>query len=142
MALTYHYRILPGKKGSPVKTPSIPICFKGHSALNIDAVALVDSGADCSVIPMGLAEVLNLDLSGPRQDSFGLGGKLQCIESSVSISIKQKHEKYDLKLPILVSEDDSVPIILGRNVFFDTFKIIFDGRNQKLFLKHYTSRKT
>jgi len=139
MALTYHYRTLPGKKGTQVKTPSIPIRFKGNSALNINAVALVDSGADCSVIPMGLAEVLNLDLTGPRQDSFGFGGKIECIESFVTILIRQHHERYEFKIPVLISSDDSCPIIMGRDRFFEKFKITFDGKKQKLILKRDTS---
>ncbi|MCK4999620.1 MAG: retroviral-like aspartic protease [Anaerohalosphaera sp.] len=139
MALTYHYRILPGKKGSQVKTPSIPVRFKGNSTLSINAVALVDSGADCSVLPMGLAEVLNLDLTGPRQDSFGLGGKIECIESSVAITLKQNHERYEFRIPVLVTTDDTCPIILGRNRFFEKLKITFDGKNQKLVLKRFTA---
>ncbi len=59
MALVYHYKTLPGKKGSKVKTPSIPIYFKGNSSLKMNVIALVDSGADCSVIPKGLAEILS-----------------------------------------------------------------------------------
>ncbi len=140
MALVYHYKILPGKKGSKVKTPSIPICFKGNSPLKMNVIALVDSGADCSVIPMGLAEVLNLDLTGPKQDSFGFGGKIECIESGVSIILRQNHEKHEFQIPILVSSGDSCPIILGRNKFFDKFKITFDSKHQKLILKKYTAK--
>ncbi len=86
MALVYHYKILPGKKGAKIKTPSIPVCFPGNSLLKMNVIALVDSGADCSVIPRGLAEVLNLDLTGTKQDSFGFCGKIECIESSVRIT--------------------------------------------------------
>lgn len=105
----------------------------------MNVVALVDSGADCSVIPMGLAEVLNLDLTGLKQDSFGFGGKIECIESDISVALQQNHETHELKIPILVSSDDSCPIILGRNKFFDKFKITFDGKHEKLILKKYTS---
>ncbi|MCK5616059.1 retroviral-like aspartic protease [Candidatus Pacearchaeota archaeon] len=104
----------------------------------MNVIALVDSGADCSVIPMGLAEILDLDLTGQKQDSFGFGGKMECVESHVQISLKQNHEKHEFKIPILVSSDDSCPIILGRNKFFDKFKITFDSKHQKLILKKYT----
>ena len=135
MALTYHYRILPGKKGSPVKTPSIPVCFKGNSSLSLNVVALVDSGADCSIIPKGLAEVLNLNLSGPTQDSYGIAGSIKCIQSSVKIVLKQNHERYELSVPLLVSSDDYCPIILGRRAFFDNFKIVFDSKHEHVVLK-------
>ena len=139
MALIYHYKILPGKKGSKVKTPSIPICFNGDSSLRMNVIALVDSGADCSVIPKGLAEILNLNLTGPKQDSFGFGGKIECIESNVSIILKQNHEKHEFQIPVLVSSDDSCPIILGRSKFFAKFKITFDGKYEKLILKKNTA---
>jgi len=138
MALTYHYRILPGKKGTPIKTPSIPVCFKGKSFLQINVIALVDSGADCSIIPRGLAEVLKLDLSGPKQESYGIAGKIECVESSITLVLKQNHEKYEFTLPLLVSSDDSCPIILGRKNFFDNFKITFDGKHENVVLKKYS----
>lgn len=106
----------------------------------MDVIALVDSGADCSVIPRGLAEVLNLDLTGPKQDSFGFGGKIECIESELSITLRQNHEKHEFKIPVLVSSDDSCPIILGRNKFFVKFKMTFDGKHEKLILKKYTAK--
>ena len=137
--MIYHYKILPSKKGSKVKTPSIPICFNGDSSLRMNVIALVDSGADCSVIPKGLAEILNLNLTGPKQDSFGFGGKIECIESNVSIILKQNHEKHEFQIPVLVSSDDSCPIILGRSKFFAKFKITFDGKYEKLILKKNTA---
>ena len=137
MALTYHYRILPGKKGAPIKTPSIPVCFKGNSLLSLNVVALVDSGADCSIIPKGLAEVLNLNLSGQTQDSYGIAGSIKCIQSSVKIVFRQNHEKYELSIPLLVSSDDSCPIILGRRAFFDNFKIVFDTKHETVVLRKY-----
>ena len=137
--MVYHYKTLPGKKGSNVKTPSIPIYFKGNSSLRMNVIALVDSGADCSVIPKGLAEILNLGLTGPKQDSFGFGGKIECVESHIQILLSQNHEKHEFKIPVLVSSDDSCPIILGRNKFFNKFKITFDSKHQKLILKKYTA---
>jgi predicted aspartyl protease len=135
MVFIYRYRELPGKKGARKKTPSIPVLFRGNSPTTIQVVALVDSGADLSVVPKGLAEVLNLDLTGPKQDSFGFGGKIVCIESKVSITLNQGHEKAELEIPVLVSPDDSCPAILGRTGFFDLFNITFDSKRHHLTLK-------
>ena len=135
MVLTYQYREQPGKKGARTKTPSIPVLFKGVSPTRFEVVALVDSGADCSVLPRGLAEILNVDLSGPQQDSFGFGGKIICIQSKVSLLLSQGHEKVHLEIPILVSPDDNCPPILGRAGFFDVFRVTFDSKNHHLTLK-------
>jgi hypothetical protein len=43
----------------------------------IRVYALIDSGADLSVIPKALAEFLDLDLSGKEETSFGIGGEIK-----------------------------------------------------------------
>jgi hypothetical protein len=65
-------------------------------------------------------------LSSPKQKSYGIAGKIECVESSITIVLKQNHEKYEVALPLLVSSDDSCPIILGRKNFFDNFKIAIE----------------
>ena len=139
MTLTYHYKKLPGKKGSQIKTPSIPVTFKGRSSLRLGGIALVDSGADISVIPKGFAELLDLDLSGKENPSYGLSGKvIKCIESKIKVIFGTSHEKQEFWMPVLVSPNDNCPLILGRDGFFDKFKIAFNGRNEILTIKPIT----
>lgn len=141
MSLTYHFKKLPGKKGAQIKTPSIPITFDGDSSLKLGEIALVDSGADCSIIPRGLAELLNLDLSGPKSPSWGLTGEaIECVETKVKLRIGNARTNYEMTIPILVSPNDECPIILGRRTFFERFKITFDGKHGKLILKEYPKK--
>ncbi len=138
MSLIYHFKKLPGKKGASIKTPSIPITFSGNSSLNLSEIALVDSGADCSIMPRGLAEVLDLDLSGKKNPSWGLSGEaIECIETNVKLKIGNSRNNYEFMIPILVSPDDNCPVILGRRTFFEKFKITFDGKHGILMLKEY-----
>ena len=138
MVLIYPFKKLPGKKGAQIKTPSIPITFVGNSSLKLGEIALVDSGADCSIIPRGLAELLNLDLSGPKNPSWGLSGEaIECVETEVELRIGNARNNYNFTIPILVSPNDECPIILGRRTFFEKFKITFDGKHGKLILKEY-----
>ena len=49
-----------------MKTPSIPVTLIGRSPIRIEFMALIDSGADLSVIPEDVANLLDLNLNGER----------------------------------------------------------------------------
>ena len=51
MTISFKYKINSYKKGTKVKTPSIPITFFGNNSTPIEVICLLDSGADVSVIP-------------------------------------------------------------------------------------------
>lgn len=143
MTLIYHFKKLPGKKGALIKTPSIPITFGSSSSLKLSEIALVDSGADCSIIPFGLAEVLNLDLSGDKSVSWGLSGEpIECIETKVKLNFGNSQENYSFEIPVLVSPNDNCPVILGRKGFFERFKISFTARQGILTLKKLSEPKS
>lgn len=126
---------MPNKKGTKIKSPVIPILLKGRSSFSMTVLALIDSGADMSVIPKGLAEVLDLDLSKETQKAFGVGGDVQVKNSEMLIKIGKKHEKYEFKIPVQVILNDDAPIILGRKGFFNKFVIVIDEKEQRVKLK-------
>ena len=61
MALTFKYKAMKRPDGSLVKTPVIPITLIGKT-FQLDVLALLDSGADVSAIPISLADVLGMKL--------------------------------------------------------------------------------
>lgn len=69
MAITFKYKKI--ERPEPVGTtyaPYVPITLIGRKeSLNI--LALLDSGADVSVIPKGIADILGLDLEGKRSEA-------------------------------------------------------------------------
>jgi len=71
MVLSFNYHKLPDKKGANIRTPTIPVLLRGDSGMSIKVYALIDSGADVSIIPKQLAKLLNLDLSGKTDISYG-----------------------------------------------------------------------
>ncbi len=105
--------------------------------MKIDVMALLDSGADISVIPKGLAEFLDLDLSGVRETANGIGGEVSVIATNIIVYVEKGHESYNFKIPVqVVLEDkDDVPVILGRTGFFDKFIIYFNQQEEKIRLK-------
>ena len=124
------------KKGAQIKTPSIPITLKGNNNTPIEVIALIDSGADISVIPEGIAKFLNLNLDGKKEKANGIGGQISVINSSVNVNIRKNHENYDLNIPVqVILGPDEIPPLLGRRGFFDEFVISFDNKNEKVTLK-------
>lgn len=141
MTISFKYKKLPGKKGREIKTPSIPVTLSGNNATPIEVIALLDSGADLSVIPQGLAEFLNLDLDGKRGESHGIGGKIPIVESNLWVVLKKGHENYRFNIPVqVVIGPDQVPPLLGRTGFFDQFVISFDNKEEKVTLKKKTRK--
>lgn len=84
------------------KTPSIPISIRGNNNTNFEFIALLDSGADFSVIPQDVAELLNLDLTKKKEKVRGIGGWLDSIEEKITITISKGHEIYSFTIPIKV----------------------------------------
>ena len=134
MTLSFSYKSVKRPDGTEVKTPSIPVVFSGKE--RFETLALLDSGADISAMSEDVAEILGLDLSGERDSAYGIGGKVNAVESKVNITIEKGHEKYNFLIPVkVILGDYDFPILLGRAGFFDKFIISFDEVQQKISLK-------
>jgi hypothetical protein len=136
MPLTYKYKKVKRAEEVYVKTPSIPVFLSGKGA-KFQFMALLDSGADISVIPKDVAELLGLDLKGDIEEAKGIGGKVPAIETKMKIELGKPHENYvfDLPVKVILKEDEDLPILIGRNIFFDKFTITFDQKEDKIILK-------
>ena len=88
MALTFKYKTVQRPDGSEVKAPVIPITLQSEKT--IWTTALLDSGADISVISEELAKTIGMDLSAQPHEVFGIGGPIQAIESKVTILFEKK----------------------------------------------------
>ena len=66
---------------------------------------MLDSGADCLVIPKDLAELLNLDLNHEVSESYGIGGSVRSMRTTMSIKICKNHECYEIAIPVEVLLD-------------------------------------
>ncbi|MBU0467317.1 MAG: retropepsin-like domain-containing protein [Nanoarchaeota archaeon] len=136
MTISFKYKSIKRPDKREVKTPSIPVMLKGRSPNWVEFVALLDSGADLSVVPQDVAELLDLDLSGKKDRSSGIGGDVEVINTRMQINVKKKHEDYTFEIPVQVILGESkVPILLGREGFFEQFKIIFEQGNERVRLK-------
>jgi predicted aspartyl protease len=139
--MNFKYKSLPRKGGPPRKTPTIPVTLMGPDD-SIDIVAILDSGADISVLPLEVGEQLGLDLTKNRSPCGGIGGEVDTAEDHVRIRVAQGHENYTFDIPVKVVLDSSssIPVLLGREGFFEKFEITFDENREKISLKRVRRR--
>jgi hypothetical protein len=134
MTITFHYKKVRRPDGSEIRTPSIYLLMHGEET--IETVALVDSGADVSAMPQEFAEALGLDFSGKKAPAFGIGGKVDTVETEVRITVAKGHEKYSFWIPVkVIMGSYDLPILLGRAGFFEHFVISFNEKRQTISLK-------
>jgi hypothetical protein len=134
MTIQFKYKTVKRPNGTSVKTPSIPILLNGKE--KFETIALIDSGADISAIPKAIAEILGLDLSGKITPAYGIGGKVDSVESRMNIVIEKGHEKYNIQIIVkVILGDYEFPVLLGREGFFDEFVVSFDQSKEKILLK-------
>ena len=115
--------------------PMIPVVFKvGEKEFN--SYALIDSGADYTVLPIEIAGVLDLDISGqPRYGILGAGGNTFTIYKS-PIEIEHEIRKRGFrsikwKSFVYFAESGST-MLLGQNGFLENFKVTLNGKNRRV----------
>ncbi len=128
MAISFKYKAVRRPDQTTIKTPSVPVIFHGKQVF--ETIALIDSGADISVISKDVAELLGLDLNKDIHFAFGIGGKVEAIETTVPITVEKGHERYTFSLPIkVILGKYDFPILLGRQGFL--INLLFHFINTK-----------
>jgi len=142
MSIIFKYVKVPRPDGTLRNAPYIPVWIRTKTGKLIDIAALIDSGADTTVIPKDLALLLGLKESRVESETGGIGGKVKVRESKLAFRIKGKRESYSLDVPVLVLQDNSidVPLILGRHGFFEHFEITFKQVQGRIVLKKLQQR--
>lgn len=149
--IVFKYKAIPrwNKKGNPVKIkkPVIEVTFRRFSESKakdnreIRMLALVDSGADVSFIPLEIAQALRLDIDESEEQILTIAGIANVFQTKVHVEIPRKG-----KLPIHVGmihadvmpqESEHAPeyVILGRKDFFEKFEVTINENSQTIILR-------
>ncbi len=89
-------------------------------------LALIDSGADCSLFNIEIAKNLGIELSRAKTVKFtGIIGDLSGYRVE-NIKIKIEDFEEPVKIPICFVDSENVSILLGQEGFFDKHKIKFE----------------
>lgn len=137
MAIIFRYAHVPREDGTLRKAPYIIVFVKDATGKYIKVAALVDSGADNTVVPKDLAVMLGLKDTAVEGETGGIGGKVKVKRSRLTFEVRGRREKYCLDVPVLVLQEgySDVPLLLGRRGFFEEFEITFRQNEEKIVLK-------
>lgn len=88
--------------------------------------ALVDSGADCSLFNIQVAEVLGINLSNARPANFtGISGQINGYRLE-KVKIKVDGIDESVEIPVCFVNSPTVGLLLGQEGFFDQYRIKFE----------------
>ena len=136
MSIIFRYEHVPRPDGTLRKGPFIPVFVTNKFGRSMRVIALLDSGADNTVVPKDLAEVLGLKEHGAESETAGIGGKVKAKRSRMRFRIKGDRESYSLDVPVLILQNEfDIPLLLGRRGFFEHFHITFKQDKEKIVLK-------
>lgn len=138
MPLVFKYKEVerPGSN-QKVRVPALIVTFIGPAG-SFDTTCIVDSGADISIISKEMAEGLGLELTGATDFAYGVGGRVQTMNSHVTISFGNEHTRQRLAIPLKAIMDDyQMPPLLGRKGFFEKYQVTIDEKKRRVELKEH-----
>ena len=111
--------------------PLYPVTLSSSNN-STDALMVVDSGADLSLIGRELGESLGFALSEgePVIDGSGVGGEVKYVNRLINMTI----DGHTFQAPVawLLTEITNAPLLLGREVVFDLFDIKFVQAEERI----------
>ena len=114
--------------------PIIPVTVSIES-YDISTDALLDSGANISVFRQEIAECLGLQIeSGEEILLHGLGGRVMGYIHEVTMEVEQ----ISFPCKVVFSSELTVGInLIGRQDFFEKFKVTFNENSKEVILELY-----
>jgi len=111
--------------------PYIPVNIIGPKK-SVNIFMLLDSGADISMIPYSVGEIIGLDLDMEKHSEVqGIGeSSVPYILSNIKLNIRE----FKLSIRVGWALIEEVPFILGRLDFFQAFSVEFRSFENKILL--------
>ena len=130
---TIAYSPLPGFERTGVLAPMVPVTFI-HGKYEFSTVALIDSGAEGSLISTVIAEQLNIDWTNlPQRTGYTSGGQ---FTFRVFKNLDANIFNHDFRLEVAIAEGvHAFKCILGRRDIFKQAKITFEGYKNQFHLE-------
>lgn len=120
-------------KGGKLYRPTVPIVFKNKSKF-IQTEAVIDSGADFTILPIEIAGFLDIKLDGRTKTNFhGAGSNpFPVYPSPIKIEhILRQNGFRTIKWNAKIFFAESQPaILLGQKGFLEKFSVTLDGKNK------------
>jgi Cauliflower mosaic virus peptidase (A3) len=114
--------------------PEYPVTLSNGS-ISHDALMLVDSGAELSLISRDVGNLLGFQVANREivSEGTGVGGKVEYVTREIDLTI----DGNSFKAPVawLQTEITDAPLLLGREVIFDLFNIEFIQAEERIEFK-------
>lgn len=130
MTFTKPWASLTSQPSDPA-APLLPVSLRMQDGRFIRQLFVVDSGADVCLGPRRLCVLLGLTWeAGIPVELRGIAPGEECVVKAMihTVELRVHEAKMDLSLPFCFA-DGAAPLLLGREGFFDAFRILFDKRN-------------
>ena len=125
--MKYKYSVVAGQTdtdGRYTKRPVIEVELS-RGTQKRKFLAIIDSGADQILMPAAIADVFEIERDRcPRRASMGIS--MERIDGFVAeLAIHVQYQSEPFKAPVVFVDTD-VPVLLGREGFFDRHRIKFE----------------
>ena len=112
-----------------ISRPIIPISLE-YKGTKVRYEVLIDSGADFTILPIGLMSVLNIDMKNCREINFsGVGGEIiKGVITKIALGIGE----HNYLTNVVFAEISGAIGILGQLGFFNFFKVSFDLKRKEI----------
>lgn len=118
-----------------IPRPRLTVQLATDTAMVTTGSALLDSGADRTVVPDYIADVMNLK-KGTPVESTGIGGMTRGFESAVDITFidanQRKETVKDVPVYVLPRISD---VVIGRRKIFEEFRVTFEQFTNRIILE-------
>ncbi len=125
--------------GVTVQEPVVLATLTGNSDEKVNVTAILDTGSDFVLLPLEIAELLNLDLDKAKTDSAKTyaGAPLTTTLSRVRIKLEKDREKIEFacKCAVSLTKDAQHEYIIFGASFLEHFKILFDYPANRFHIK-------
>lgn len=125
---SYGFVKYPLRSGREIQRPVFPVTLT-NDRQSIETLALLDSGADLSMIPRGVAEGLGIDVDAcPEDDSNSVSGTFRIALHDLHVTLRQRllQDTFAAQFQIPKSAPGYPPIVLlGREPLFRRYDVSF-----------------
>src|SRR3989338_8384925 len=97
MPIIYRYIHVPRKDGTLRHAPFIPVIVRNKFEQVMKVVGLVDSGADTTVVPRDLADLLGMKENAASTETGGIGGKVKVKRSRLHYNLQTRRAEGGIK---------------------------------------------
>lgn len=114
--------------------PLVPVVFKCENKFVITR-GLIDSGSDCTILPIEFAANLNIKIDSRKKINFMGAGKnsFTVYPSPVKVDHVLRQDGFrniQWKADVYFAESQNL-ILLGHQGFLEKFKVILDGKRKE-----------